>query len=70
MDHRLLGVEHAFVHIDIDDLRTALDLIARDIERLGIGFGLDQTEEFFGACDVGTLTDIDKQTIRIDGERL
>ena len=24
------AVEHAFVHVDVDDLRAALDLLARD----------------------------------------
>jgi hypothetical protein len=26
-------VEHALVHVDVDDLRAALDLLARDVER-------------------------------------
>ena len=33
-DHRLLGVEHALVHVDVDDLRAALDLLARDDDAL------------------------------------
>jgi hypothetical protein len=26
-DHRLDGVEHALVHVDVDDLRAVLDLL-------------------------------------------
>ncbi len=29
-DHRLLRIEHALVHVDVDDLRAVLDLLARD----------------------------------------
>ena len=29
-------VEHALVHVDVDDLRAALDLLARDVERAGV----------------------------------
>ncbi len=33
VDHRLLGIEQALVHVDVDDLRAVLDLVARDRER-------------------------------------
>ena len=33
VDHRLLRIEQAFVHVDVDDLRAVVDLLARDIER-------------------------------------
>ena len=33
VDHRLLAVEQALVHVDVDDLRAVLDLLARDVER-------------------------------------
>ena len=32
-DHQGFGIEQALVHIDIDDLRAVVDLLARDIER-------------------------------------
>ena len=35
-DHRRLGVEQALVHVDVDDLRAVLDLLARDLDRGGI----------------------------------
>ena len=34
------GIEQAFVHVDVDDLRAIGDLIARHIERGGIIAGL------------------------------
>ena len=36
VDHRLLGIEQALVHVDVDDLRAVLDLLARDVERGGV----------------------------------
>ena len=36
LDHRLLGVDQALVHVDVDDLRAVRDLVARDIERGGV----------------------------------
>jgi hypothetical protein len=35
------AVEHAFVHIDIDDLRAAFNLSARDVERFVVTFFFD-----------------------------
>ena len=33
VDHRLFRIEQPFVHVDVDDLRAVLDLLARDRER-------------------------------------
>ena len=33
-DHRRLGVEHALVHVDVEDLGPARHLLARDRHRL------------------------------------
>ena len=33
LGHRLLGIEQALVHVDVDDLRAIGDLVARHIER-------------------------------------
>jgi hypothetical protein len=33
VDHRRFGIEQALVHVDVDDLRAVLDLVARDDER-------------------------------------
>ena len=32
--HRRLGVEHALVHVDVDDLGAVLHLLARDRQRV------------------------------------
>ena len=44
-DHRLLGVEQALVHVDVDDLRAVRHLLARDVERGGVVAGRDQLAE-------------------------
>ena len=43
--HGRLGVEHALVHVHVDDLRAALDLLARDRQRLLVVAGQDQLGE-------------------------
>ena len=43
--HRLLGIEQALVHVDVDDLRAVLDLVARDVERGRVVAGGDQLAE-------------------------
>ena len=35
LDHRLLRIEQALVHVDVDDLRAVRDLVARHVERGG-----------------------------------
>ena len=42
---RLLGIEQALVHVDVEDLRAVLDLLARDAQRRRIVVGLDQLAE-------------------------
>ena len=43
--HRLLGVEHALVHVHVDHVGAASDLVHRDAHGLGVVLGLDQTGE-------------------------
>ena len=43
--HRLLGVEHALVHVHVEDLGAALHLLARDRQRLFVLSRLDQLRE-------------------------
>ena len=31
--HRLLGVEHALVHVDVEDVGAAAHLVERDLDR-------------------------------------
>ena len=70
LDHRLLRIEQAFVHVDVDDLRAHRDLIARDIERGGKIAVLDQFAEFGRARDIGALADIDERNLVVEHERL
>ncbi len=56
--HQSSAVEHALVHVDVDDLRAVVDLIASDVER-----GLErpfanQFLESRGAGDVGPFADV------------
>ncbi len=66
-DHRRLGIEHALVHVDVDDLGPGLDLMAGHVERGGVIIGLDQLAELRRAGDVGPLANIDEGNFR--GER-
>ena len=63
-DHRLFGIEQALVHIDVDDLRAVLDLVARHRERGRIIAGGDELAEAGRAGDVGALADIDEGNLR------
>ena len=58
--HRLDRVEQPLVHVDVDDLRAVLDLLARDFDRPGIVAREDQLLERGAAGDVGALADIDE----------
>src|SRR5690606_33309911 len=60
LHHRRLGVEHALVHVDVDDLGAVFHLLARDGERRLVVLRLDQLAEFRRAGDVGALADIDE----------
>ena len=58
--HRLLRVEQALVHIDVDDLRAVLDLLARDLHGWFIIARHDQLLEARRSGDIGALADIDE----------
>ena len=51
--HGRLGVEHALVHVDVDDVGAAAHLLGGDVERLRVVAGLDQLGEL--ACEPVTL---------------
>ena len=53
-------VEHALVHVDVDDLGAVLDLLARDVERGLVVAVQDQARELGRAGDVGALADVDE----------
>ena len=58
--HRGFGIEQALVHVDVDDLRAVLDLVARHLQARGVIARGDQLAEFRRARDVGALADIDE----------
>jgi hypothetical protein len=60
VDHRLLRVEQALVHVHVQHLGAGLDLLARDRDRLVQPALLDQLAEAGAAGDVGPLADVDE----------
>jgi hypothetical protein len=58
--HGVNGVEQPLVHVDVDDLRAVLDLLARDFDCLGVVAREDQLLERGAAGNVGALADIDE----------
>ena len=54
---RALGLEHALVHVDVDQVGAAAHLIERDRGGLGKVVRSDQPRELRGAADVGPLAD-------------
>src|SRR5581483_3139183 len=53
--------EQAFVHVDVNDLRARLDLLARDVDGGGVVAVQDQLLELGRAGDVGPFADIDER---------
>ena len=66
MRHGLLGIEHSFVHVDVNDLRAVLDLLLGDGQRFLVLPGQDELGEFGRAGDVGALADVDEIGVRPD----
>ena len=62
--HGLLGIEHGFVHVDVDDLRAVFDLLPRHRERRFEFAGENQLGESGRAGDVGALADVDEARVR------
>ena len=67
--HRLFRIEQALVHIDVDDLRTVLDLIARDGERCAVIAGGHELAETSRSRDIRSLADVDEGNFRRQRER-
>ena len=68
--HRGDAVDHAFVHVDVDDLRPDLDLLQGHGEGRVVVLGLDQVAEARGAGDVGAFADVDEERVLEDVQRL
>ena len=68
--HRLFRIEHRLVHVDVDDLRAVLHLLACDHQRTGVIAGEHQPRKGARSCDVGALADVDEERALVDVERL
>ncbi len=66
--HGALGVEHAFVHVDVEDVGAAAHLIERDLDGLAVVGGLDQPRELRRSGDVGPLADHLEVAVGADDE--
>jgi hypothetical protein len=58
--HCLFRIKQTLVHVDVDDLRARLDLLARHIKRRRIVVLLDEFAKLRRARDVGALADVDE----------
>ncbi len=68
--HGSFGIQHALVHVDVDDLGAVLHLLAGDADG-GVVVALDdEPRELSRAGDVGALTDIHEQAVGTDLDRL
>ncbi len=70
LHHRLLAVEQALIHVDVDDLGAIRHLVTRNIERFGKLAVLDQLAKLCRARDIGPLADIDEGNRLVEHERL
>jgi hypothetical protein len=68
--HRLLGVEHALVHVDVDHLGAVRHLITGDHQGGVVVAVFDQLGELGRAGDVGPFADVDEQTFGADVQGL
>ena len=69
-DHRCLAVQHGLVHVDVDDLRAVFNLLAGHGQRRIELAIQNHARKGLGARDVGALTDIDEQAVRVNIDRL
>ena len=67
--HRLLGIEHGFVHVDVDDLRAAFHLLLGDGQAFLELAAQNQLGEFGRAGHVGTLANVDEIGFRANHQR-
>ena len=67
--HRLLAVEHAFVHVDVDDLRAALDLLRATATASSYLPSRISLANLARAGDVGALADLDEVALGPERQR-
>jgi hypothetical protein len=70
LHHGRLRVEHALVHVHVDDLRAVGHLLPGDVDGRRVIAGFDQLAELGRTGHVGALADIDEQAGGVDGQRL
>ena len=70
MNHCRLRIEHAFIHVYIDNLGPVINLLFRNIECFFVVFLSYQTFEFGRPGNICSLTNINKQRILGDRKRL
>jgi len=68
MGHAGLGVEQAFVHVDVEQVGPRADLVQRDRERRFVVVGLDEPAKERRTADVGALADQLKIRIGVQGD--
>ena len=68
--HRRLGIEHRLVHVDVDDLRAALHLLARHVQRRVVIAGEYQARKGAGTRYIGTFANVNEERTVADVERL
>ena len=68
--HRVLGVEHAFVHVHVDEVRATANLIEGDRRRLRVVPRANQARETRRSGDVRALADHLEVRIGPDRQRL
>src|SRR5262249_38073561 len=66
--HRLFAVDEVGVHVDVEDVGAAFDLLASDLDGLVEVAVLDEAFELERAGDVAALADHDEVGFRPDGE--
>ena len=69
-DHGFFGIEHALVHVHINDLRTILHLGSRNVERGLVIARQNELLEAGGARDVAAFTDVHEQAVVVEAEGL
>ena len=65
--HGSLAVQHGLIHVDIDDLRAILHLLACHRQSIFVLLVQNHAGKRLGACHVGAFTHVDEQTVVING---
>ena len=69
-NHGRLAVQHGFVHVDVNNLRTVFNLLTGHCQSLLVLAIQNHAGKCFRACDVGALTNVHKQRVGTNRDRL